>query len=248
MDRMFGQTSRQMDGPPHHCPQGTVLGGPHEGQFGSLDAFPGEEGAEAKPGWGRGRRRAGGVAAAGKQAALGRRWPAVTPRNCFPGYVQVFSALIVIIAGAFVITIIYRSALSVSEPHLRARGDRNRVLCGRAAPRLAAVWATRRAVFGHEPARVRAFLPSTLRADASGTEGRWCQPGSSHLSLTASERGLQAARPHPRPARLRGRLVLRRASGVRVSGQDPPSRPCSCHRSSGRAGLQPALGPPAPVL
>uniref|UniRef100_A0A4W2CUI8 Testis expressed 29 n=1 Tax=Bos indicus x Bos taurus TaxID=30522 RepID=A0A4W2CUI8_BOBOX len=164
-----------------------------------------------------------------------------------PSYVQVFSALIVIIAGAFVITIIYRSALSFSEPHLRARGDRNRVLCGRAAPRLAAVWATRRAVFAHEPARVRAFLPSTLRADASGTEGRWCQPGSSHLSLTASERGLQAARPHPRPALLRGRLVLRHASGVRVSGQDPPSRPRSCHRSSGRAGLQPALGPPAPV-
>lgn len=69
-----------------------------------------------------------GVAGGGKQAALGRRWPAVTPRNCFPAYVQVFSALIVIIAGAFVITIIYRSALSFSEHHLRARGDRSRVL------------------------------------------------------------------------------------------------------------------------
>ena len=34
---------------------------------------------------------------------------------------QVFSALIVIIAGAFIITIIYRSVLSFSEPHLQTR-------------------------------------------------------------------------------------------------------------------------------
>ena len=152
------------------------------------------------------------MAAAGKQAALGRRWPAVTPRNGFPGYVQVFSALIVIIAGAFVITIIYRSALSFSEPHLRARGDRNRVLCGREAPRLAAVWATRRAVFGHEPARVRAFLPSTLRADASGTEGHvpaWLLASQPHGQR------VPVCRP-PGPTlglrRLRGRLVLRPVS------------------------------------
>ena len=37
--------------------------------------------------------------------------------SCFPVYVQVFSALIVIIAGAFIITIIYRSV--VSPVHLR---------------------------------------------------------------------------------------------------------------------------------
>lgn len=119
-------------------------------------------------------RRAGAVGTPGRQAALGRHWPAVTPRNCFPVYVHVFSALIVIIAGAFVITIIYRSALSFPEPHCRPKGT-GAGCCGRAAPRLPAVWAMRRAVCGHEPARVRTFL------------GR-CQPGSWRLSLMASRR------------------------------------------------------------
>lgn len=35
--------------------------------------------------------------------------------SCFPVYVQVFSALIVIIAGAFIITIIYRSVVSAGH-------------------------------------------------------------------------------------------------------------------------------------
>ena len=39
--------------------------------------------------------------------------------SCFPVYVQVFSALIVIIAGAFIITIIYRSVV----PLLSAPAD-----------------------------------------------------------------------------------------------------------------------------
>lgn len=39
-------------------------------------------------------------------------------QNYFSAYVQVFSALIVIIAGAFVITIIYRSAISFFHTHL----------------------------------------------------------------------------------------------------------------------------------
>lgn len=54
----------------------------------------------------------GGGEAAGSRGrappALGGR-PDFRNGNCFPVYVQVFSALIVIIAGAFIITIIYRS-------------------------------------------------------------------------------------------------------------------------------------------
>ena len=166
-------------------------------------------------------RRVGAVGTPGRQAALGRRWPAVTPRNCFPVYVHVFSALIVIIAGAFVITIIYRSALSFPEPHCGPEGT-GAGSCGRAAPRLAAVWATRRAVCGHEPARVRTFLPRTLGADASlapGVSASW-----------PAGAGLQATRPHPgaHPAACGGRVLRPESGCVLVVRTWPPGPAASC--------------------
>lgn len=48
-------------------------------------------------------------------------------RPCFPAYVQVFSALIVIIAGAFVITIIYKSVTHTQTWELEgARGGQEK--------------------------------------------------------------------------------------------------------------------------
>lgn len=160
-------------------------------------------------------RWAGGVGTPGRQLALGRRWPAVTPRNCFPAYVQVFSALIVIIAGAFVITIIYRSVLSFPEPHCGPEGT-GAGCCERAAPCLTAAWVTRRAVCGHEPARVRTFLPRTLGADASlapGVSASWPAGAS-----------LQAARPHlvAYPSACSSRVLRPESGCVLVVRTRPP--------------------------
>lgn len=111
-----------MGGPPARVHGRVSGGGRCRGQSPGLSQAGGVEG-----------RQAGAVATAGRQVALRKRWPAVTPRNCFPAYVQVFSALIVIIAGAFVITIIYRSALSLPEPHCGPEGT-GAGCCGRADP------------------------------------------------------------------------------------------------------------------
>lgn len=76
--------------------------------------------------WPRPQGRAGGEAA--RAGAPPTPAAGLTPRTtCFPVYVQVFSALIVIISGAFVITIIYRSVVS-PRPNSPAEGAGRRVL------------------------------------------------------------------------------------------------------------------------
>lgn len=96
---------------------------------------------------------------------------------------QVFSALIVIVAGDFIVTIIYRSVLSFSEPHLQTREGDEQDGVGRRLPSLA---------MGHEegPLWTRACGGTSLclDSDASGIEGHLTSPGadSPHQALAVT--------------------------------------------------------------